>query len=359
MTFGFIFIRVLLASVIGLFTLSESNLFSQNNNNQLLKGDSVIELINDTSQKLIIKKQNTEFKTDTLSSNQKFQIILFKEKETDYLKYFLPILTLILGIIIKYLIDLNSEKKRINKAGKRWVAELKSLEEPIKSQLIKIESFINSRSDKKIQSPSLLIVSGLNCQIFSSLDKSDYLYFLESNKRRGYETAVNISNRTHGLINILIHLFEEIQKRYNQFIDNTSIHVNSYDKNQQILLHRFNDYGILIEKEIKNDPINDPNYSRLYDLMRIHILSVEKPEDYKLLELDVNFFIPFLKILSESRLDERIKPLSEICSSCINDIKAIKMQIKYVIINMTSIKNSYTEQLIDLKDILKDIQSNS
>ena len=84
--------------------------------------DSVIVGINDT--------------VELSPLNSKVNLIVVKEKSNDdYLKYIFPVFTLLLGIAINKGLDWLSDRKKTKKAGKRWVAEIRSLENPIANEI--------------------------------------------------------------------------------------------------------------------------------------------------------------------------------------------------------------------------------
>ena len=245
---------------------------------------------------------------------------------------------MLLGIAINKTLDFLSDRKRIKRAGKRWGAEIRSLELPLKNQIKYLDSFLEKHNKESFARPNLAISSVLNCEVFKSLDKSDLLRYIEIDSKIPYEQVVKNSNRTHGYISVLIHLHETLKTKFSNYLSETSNHINSFTKSLQSLLIAFVDYGVSLESELKVDPIDDPSYKPIFDLFSTHILPKMEKGDFNVFELREIFFSPLLHLLSQNRLDDRIRPLSIFVSSCLNDIKGIEMENIYLTESMTHIK---------------------
>jgi len=333
-------------------------------------GQSSIETRTDT---LDVKKSNTivsKQKTDTINKisdtldlnckkrkcSLKVQMVK-EESPIEFLKYLLPIFTLLLGIAINKTLDYWSDKKKIKKAGKRWIGEIRCLETPMKTQIEVLEAFLITHSKETFETPKLAIYSILNCEIFKSLDKGELLKYIKFNKKSDYKEIVKASNTIHGYINIITNLYETLKVVFENYKSDASNYVNSMNNNLQLLLREFADYGVLLEKELGTDPVNDSRLRPILDLISKHIQPKRQTGDYNVFELENVFFIPLLSILSHLRLDERTRNLSVYTSNCLNDIKGIRMEKKYLTDNMTYIIDSYKKQLKDIENIINIIES--
>jgi len=151
---------------------------------------------------------NLDLKNDEIEISTKVgnttKVILVKEKsKIDFLKYLLPIFTLILGIAIKEIMDKWSNKKKLRKSGERWIAELRSLEEPIEKQIESLQEFLQEHEKEEFSIPRLQVYSSLSGEIFKSLDKNDLIKYIElNNNKSDFKEIVKISNRTNGYVSV-------------------------------------------------------------------------------------------------------------------------------------------------------------
>lgn len=275
---------------------------------------------------------------------------------TDYFKYIFPILTLALGIGINKLLDYLTERNRIKKVGERWVAEIRYLQKPISNQIEALEKFLVEHKEERFVIPEMNIYSGLDCEIFKSLDKSDLLKFLEKNKRKNYKDAVLSSNKIHGYISILTSHYESLRSKFDEYLNGISTHTSSLTQNLQSLMKAFGTYGVALEKELNGDPIDDPRYQPILNLFNSQIMSYMDDGNFDIYKLESDFFIPLIQILGLLRHDERISQLSEYTSNCLNFIKGIKMEKRYLTENFETIKSYYKERLIELENVVKELE---
>lgn len=142
------------------------------------KSDSLNNLVISNIDTVFLQFNSTDSINIPVIKNNLTRVVLVKEKDTfEFLKYLFPILTLLLGIIIKEMIDKWSNTKKIKKSGTRWTAELRSLEEPIRNQIKSLNSFIAEHNEESFKIPKLNIYPALNGEVFKSLDKDDLIKY--------------------------------------------------------------------------------------------------------------------------------------------------------------------------------------
>jgi hypothetical protein len=283
-------------------------------------------------------------------------ILLKEESDSDYLKYVFPIFTLLLGIAVNKFLDWLHDKKKTKRAGKRWVAEIRSLENPIEKQIELLESFLEDHNQEKFAPPKLTILAILSCEIFKSLDKSEFLKYIENNRNIRHEDAVRISNRTHGLISVLSNYHETLKAKFHQYLGETSKRSSSFSQNLQSVMREFTEFGIALETELGSDPIQNPYYKAMLDLISSEIMPNINDGKYDVFKLQKGFFLPMLGILGNLRLDERSKPLTLAVSNCLSDIKGIKMEKGYLTEILETIIDRYKTQLPEIKIIIDSIE---
>lgn len=331
--------------LIFLFIINTNFCFPQKNiNSNSLK---VTEKINPKKDTLALK--------DSLILNRKEPIVikLVNSQNSDNFKYIFPIITLLLGIGLNKSIDYLNKRKKTKKTGKRWLAELRILNEPIEKQIINIDSFLAIQNNGffAIHSPSLFTI--LDCEVFNSLDKTELVEYLEYFKKNKDEIAIKHSNKINGFITVLKNHNENYKIQFELFKNNVNTITDSLSKNLITLQREFVTYGIELEKELNSDPINNQRYKPIYDLFKSEILPYLQDGNYDIFKLENSFFVPLIKIFSELRLDSKTQKMMEYAKNCVNDIKAIKMEQYYLTENFNALKERYTESKNELPNIIK------
>ncbi|CAM2974698.1 hypothetical protein O8E88_002289 [Flavobacterium psychrophilum] len=318
-----------------------------------------------------IKKQstnNTIIKSNKIKQNlQKGEakIYIVKEKsETDYSKYIISLISLLLGIFINKMIDWWNDKSNIKKAGERWIIELRSTEEPIKAQITELERFTENLKKTEWELPNLSIFSVINGDVFKSLDKNELVKYIESknskpwykkSKVEDFKKIIDISNTTHGHIGILVHQFEMLKEKWESLLEGISKTTSSYNKNLQQINHEILTYSVALARE-GIDISKDEKYKPLFDLYLTEVSLNRDNPNFNPLDLEEKFFKPVVLILGNLAIDERIIKLATTVTECFNDISAIKAEKKYMISNCTTLIERYKKQLIKLNPLINRIE---
>lgn len=314
-------------------------------------------------------EKEVQSKTDTVVS-LKDSIILKKnsiattkiylespKQETDYFKYIFPIITLLLGIGVNKLIDYRNDNKKIKKSGKRWLAELRVLKNPIDKQIENITEFLTEHNNEENYTfPRPQLVTTLDCEVFGTLDKSELVEYLEKIKKNKFTEAVENSSEINGFISILKSTYDNFKRVFEEYKQNTSNHTTNVSRNLQSFMKEFGNYSVFLEQELGRDPIDDPRYRPILDLMDSQIKPYLENNKYDLYKLERDFFRPLIVVLSHLRHDERIYAMLEHARNCVTEIKAIRMEKHYLDINFRNFQDSYKENKKSLPKILKIIE---
>jgi len=287
------------------------------------------------------------------------KMLIIKEscdKNEDFFKYIFPIITLLLGVCINKLLEYLSERKKIKKSGKQWFAEMAGLEDPIKNQIKELGELLKKEYEGKYGILPLRVITNLDCESFKTLEKTDLIKYLELHKKLNFRESVKTSNEAYGCISILADLHKSLKGKFNQYLDGTTSLIAQVNRNLQSLSQAFGQYQVLLEKELKADPINDPRYRPILDLFDQYIEPHRKDGAYDLFLLEEHFFEPLTEILAHLRHDDRTSPMTTFSIECINAIKGIRMEKHYWIENMKIIIGHYEEQIKDLEIIDKKIE---
>ena len=308
---------------------------------------------NDTS--VFHYKDSFELKANDISSQPIKIFINDGASKSSLFKDILPILTLLIGIFINRGIDFRTNRNRTKKHGERWIAELNALDNPISTQVEYLETFKQEHDQEKFDIPKLNVVTILDGESFNSLDKSELIKYLEKFKNYKYEDAILLSNRVNVFITILKQHLNDLHIKFDEYKTGTSSFITQLSKHLQDFLQRFKFYGVYLEKELGGDPIDDPRYAPIYNLVISEIYPYMAQGNYDIYQLESKFIVPLFEFLAENRLDERIFPLAESIHGCMACIKGIKMEKRYFSDNLQIIIERYGEEKTDLAGILTDL----
>ena len=157
----------------------------------------------DTHKILSSKKSNLVLK-DSLIINKKEPIVIKLEssQNSDNFKYIFPIITLLLGISLNKFFEHRNKRRNTKKTGKRWLAELRILNEPLEKHIIDIDKYLEVQNKGFFAIHSPTVFTTLDCEVFNSLDKTELVEYLEYFKKNKYEVAIKHSNKINGFMDI-------------------------------------------------------------------------------------------------------------------------------------------------------------
>jgi hypothetical protein len=299
------------------------------------------------------------------------RVVLVKDvANEDYSKYVISIISILVGFFLNKVYEWWNDRKKVRKSGKRWINEIRSLEESINSQIEALELFDSNMKANSNAIPNLSIYPVLNGNVFKSLDKNDLMNYIEQkNSKKWYErpftrtddeklsefkAIVKISNKVHGFVSRLETYYEQIGKRHESFSTGKSAITTALTKNLQEWLKAFAVYGVELERQGVDLSI-DPRYKPIADLFIIEIEPHLHDANFDPEKLKDNFFMPILRILSHLRLDPQIKDLAEAGTACLHSIKGIEMEMYYLATNLGTLIKYYEELLEDLNPIIDSI----
>jgi len=308
----------------------------------------------DTHKILSSKKSNLVLK-DSLIINKKEPIVIKLEssQNSDNFKYIFPIITLLLGISLNKFFEHRNKRRNTKKTGKRWLAELRILNEPLEKHIIDIDKYLEVQNKGFFAIHSPTVFTTLDCEVFNSLDKTELVEYLEYFKKNKYEVAIKHSNKINGFISVLKNHNENYKNHFDLFKNNINSFIDSLSKNLMILQREFVNYGIELEKELQEDPIGNQRYKPISDLFESEILPYLQDGKYDIFKLENSFFMPLIRIFSNLRLDPKTQKMMEFSKNCVNDIKGIKMEQYYLTVNYNTLKERYNASKEELPNIIK------
>jgi len=292
----------------------------------LLYGISIIYADTINANKIDHKKDNHNL-NETQKSDTTKVYILNEEKSknvnTEIINLLLPVFTLILGFLLNVFFNLFSERKKIMKEGVRWINELFYLKEPLKNQKQSIKDFLDQFRNEGLIIPNLYINENLNCEIFKSLDKSNFLKYLEKNNKN-YQDVIKFSNEVHAFLSTLNYILNEIKSSFLDFRKSTTRSLELYNNNIQILILCLKDYGKFIEMKTGKKPIENAEFKSIFELFDNVVFSAKNnnPNDFSFFVK--NFLNPLTEKILQNKENYNFKEFDIAILNCNNAILNIQ-----------------------------------
>ncbi|MCH2217308.1 MAG: hypothetical protein MK076_04385, partial [Flavobacteriales bacterium] len=201
-----------------------------------------------------------------------------KDDKSNFWSAFLsPIFFTLFGIVIHKIVDFLKDKKETKQFGRRWVAEIRCLEQPIQKQIKALENFRTDICRENTEYPQIPFYSILNCDVFNTLDKHRLIKFIQL-KYNDSSEAIRISNSIHGFISVLVHLYDGLMRKAKIFRKDYELLIDHLNENIDIILREFRDYAVILEKELHgDDPINDDRYKLIAEILFKYI--ADRPDN--------------------------------------------------------------------------------
>lgn len=329
---------------------------------------------------------NTSIKSDTIKvsnlstagsnipidATKNTRVVIVKDiSKEDYSKYFISLISLLIGFFLNRFYEWWNNKKKVARSGKRWIIELSSLEESIEKQIEALKTLDELLKKDGNAVPNLAVYSILEGEVFKSLSKDDLVNYIQSKNSKPFYKApffqskkekldalkyiIKISNRVNGFITRMKSYYEQIAIRHTSFSTEKSAHTTALSKNLQRWMKSFADYGVQLEKDETSNHLEHPQYKPIADLFLSEIVPHIPDGNFNPDKLKNDFFIPVVKILAAFRNDPRIANIAAIATDCLNDIAAINMELHYIDVNLNKIILHFKELLEDLNPLINDI----
>lgn len=304
----------------------------------------------------------------------RIQIVMVKDKESNSrLKTLLPTINTLMGLFIGFFLtrfyEWYNKRRKFIKMGKRWMIELKTLEDPIKQQVDAMKTFVDSVKLGEWQYKSLELITTINGETFTPLDKNELLEYIQhknnkpwykapfkeaSTKQTEYRKAVKISNRTHGFISVLSHTSELLSEKFEMFQDGIQAGAKKFNEDMDLLNKSINEFNF----EIMNDEekIYDAAlYSPFLDLYISFIQKLNNDAEYDPFKGENDFLKPAIIELSKLKKDRRILPIMNIITSLFNDYRTLNRERQYIIDDMKELTSRYNDIIGKIDEIVNNI----
>ena len=320
--------------------------------------ESIPKLNKDTAIKIDTTKDTLR---DSLSLNEsalsrpQVKMVLIKDKDTDdwFVKSIFPLITLLLGAAIPLIWEHFASRNRLKKVGKRWTAEIKFLEVPIKEQIEVLDEFLIRHATSDYEIPQLYLLEGLNGEKFASMDKGELLTFIQKFKTPDTNKATSDSNRVNGFISIVKSTDAALKEKFEEYMTRTSTLNAEFSKNLTRLSRAFGDYSVALEKQYNSDAfMNDRLYKPMYELFAKQIHPFVQTGGLTLQHVSTNFLPYLFPLLANARLDPRTAEMTLYLSNCMEALTQISMERGYFQQNAETIKERLKTYLAEIDEIV-------
>lgn len=266
----------------------------------------------------------------------------------DIFNYISPIITLIIGIFIEKNIESFSRKRRIKKMTQRWRAELLSIKEPLQKQIQVFDLFISEYGDMVYDIPQIQLYSDLKGDNLKYLDKSDLLEYLEMYYKE--QESLKIYHKATGVISILENAYKNIVQKFQDFQTSSSNYINEFNFGLQEFCGNLSRLHVCQENPGKK-VFTDTEWDSLMFLYNQNIVIHLEDSNFNPFILKEKFFEPTIEIISKHHSDESIIPISDSIRKCMNAVRGLCLEKRYIHKNLLEIKKWYLELLNTIDSI--------
>lgn len=316
---------------------------------------------NNLKKPVIVKAVNYQSDNDTLytgkttSQEKNIEILLKNAAPSTWFKDILPIFTLILGVIIKELIDNFASRKRTKKIGKRWKAELEILVEPIEKQIKEIKVSVEHHISKHNDPPKLISIASLECENFESLDKTELLNYINRYYLKEYKNAVSLAGRINLQISIIKSNSKSLKERFLSSLTDAEKRHEKLNTNFQELIQSLHKYKTAIVNSEGEQALLGDKFNRIDKLYGEQVLPNIPDGKFDYLKLESDYFTPMINELDRLSVDPRTHEMASYTRKCLDSVAGIKMESTYFTINMNNHIKYFDQDQKDLNKILKEL----
>lgn len=295
-------------------------------------------------------------------------------KFNDLNEFWKGIIIAVATLVVTKIVDYYLEVKRVKREGKRWMAEVLFMLNPIKKQINAIDEFLEGFALDKFDAPTISTYIHLSNAGLQNLNKSDlqrYLFrkYIRLNPLpnrfvRDGKKALELCNRIHGDLIINQRIFERIEAVFTSYQDNASAQVTIFKENLHEFQWKFADIFAEAEKA-KVDIDKDTFLSSLAVLISKEVNKfVPRPDDsfgpedsMELFKFQRDFILPAFHIMAENRMDPRVPQINKYLNRCNAAITEIRLEKSYLTTNITNVKKRLEQLDTDMRKDIEDVHN--
>lgn len=267
-------------------------------------------------------------------------------------KDILPVITLVLGLVLKELIDNWSNIKRTKKIGKRWKTELQTLVKPLERQAEEIQKCIDYRTTNPNEPPKMVSIASLECENFESLDKSELLEYINRYYLKDYQEAVSLAGQINLELSIIKSNSLLLKDTFVKGLQEIGTRHDKLTVNFQELLHALHVYKNKLFNNGGMAALEGDKFRTLDQLYGLQVLPHlnDGKFDYRVLNSD--YFTPMIKELDRLSADENTHQMASSTRKCLDNVAGINMESLYLITNLGNLMRYFQQSKTDLVKLL-------
>lgn len=267
-------------------------------------------------------------------------------------KDILPVITLVLGLVLKELIDSWSNIKRTKKIGKRWKTELQTLVKPLERQAEEIQKSIDHRTANPNEPPKMVSIASLECENFESLDKSELLEYINRYYLKDYQEAVSLAGQINLQLSIIKSNSLLLKDTFVKGLEEIGKRNDKLTVNFQELLHALYVYKNKLFNKGGMAALEGDKFKTLDYLYGTQVMPNQHNGKYDYRVLNNDYFAPMIKELDRLSADEDTHQMASSTRKCLDNVVGINMESLYLITNMGNLMRYFQQSKTDLEDLL-------
>jgi hypothetical protein len=264
-------------------------------------------------------------------------------------------LTLLLGIGINRFLENINNRKKINRNGEIWIAELAALELPILRQISHIEKYLYRRDIFGSEKEPFLIESELSCEAFNVLNKSDLLQYLQKSLHKSFKESVFMSGRISVILTTLKTNYQELYGTLNTY---TKEAIAAPDKIFDLLKMIILELDAVKSKAAAFNKENDiilSKVSQIEDIINEHVSLDKSYENFDIFSLENKLYWPILNVLKTVINAEGVSKTMSIIYESLRILSNVQTEYERLRKMIIYCKEDYEEDLRNIQIVLQSI----
>jgi hypothetical protein len=268
-------------------------------------------------------------------------------------KDILPVITLVLGLGLKELIDGWSNIKRTKKIGKRWKTELQTLVKPLERQAEEIQKSIDHRTANPNEPPKMVSIASLECENFESLDKSELLEYINRYYVKDYQEAVSLAGQINLQLSIIKSNSLLLKDTFVKGLEEIGKRNDKLTANFQELLHALHVYKNKLFNKGGMEALQGDKFRTLDQLYGTQVLPHQEDGKFDCRVLNSDYFAPMIKELDRLSADEDTHQMASSTRKCLDNVVGINMESLYLLTNLGNLMRYFQQSKTDLEELLE------
>lgn len=285
----------------------------------------------------------------TMETSSGRGMIFNDSQKSDWPKYFIGILGVIVGFILNKSFDFLKEKIDTKKQGIRWNMEIYSFQNAISNQIGKLEAFMEDVNSKFPYNSPLNVSVRLNGSVFETLDRTMLFKYL-SNKIGDTKKANEIYSDFDANLSAVRETFKYTQSTFSESKQNVSKCFEEYNLVTQKLRTSLNNLKVkVLDKSINYSEESFKKLSKIYT----NYSKVLGEGSIPFFNLKDDYIEPMKALLYDFESIPEIANVMTCLIESLDSIEHLKAEKGYYISNLSSLTELFKEHEKDFNKVVK------